>query len=108
MIRFALTAALPLLGVAGNPAIANDGSRRVGNDQIYVVYSHIDPNTSAGRAVFLARVERAAKNLCDNEIVAVIRRDCIRSVLATTAAHPRNAALQLALAENKGLPLTAR
>ncbi|MEO5938799.1 MAG: UrcA family protein [Sphingomonas sp.] len=109
MNKFALAAAtIALLGAAGSPATAKDGSWRVGNDEIHVVYSDIDPNTSSGRAVLLARVERAAKKLCDNEIVKVIRRDCIRSVLTTSAALPRNAALQLALAENNGLPLAAR
>ena len=52
MIKFALIAVTAATLTAA-PAFAKDGSWQVGNDQIHIVYSDIDANTIAGRAVLL-------------------------------------------------------
>jgi UrcA family protein len=106
MIKFALTAfTAATLTVA--PALAKDGSWQVGNDQIHIVYSDIDTGTIAGRAVLLARVERAAGKLCDSAL-DVDRRNCVRSVLAAAATAPKGRALSVAMVERSGTAVAAR
>jgi UrcA family protein len=106
MIKFALTA-LTATTLTTAPALAKDGSWQVGNDQIHIVYSDIDTGTIAGRAVLLARVERAAGKLCDS-VLGSDRRDCVRSVLAAAATAPKGRPLTLAMIERGGSVLAAR
>jgi UrcA family protein len=106
MIKFA-TIAVAALALTVAPALAKDGSWQIGNDQIHIVYSDIDTGTIAGRAVLLARVERAAAKLCDS-VLGSDRRDCVRSVLAAAATAPKGRPLTLAMIERGGTALAAR
>ena len=106
MIKFA-TLAVAALTLTAAPALAKDGSWQVGNDQIHIVYSDIDTNTTAGRATLLVRVERAATKLCQQTLGSG-RSDCVRSVMAAAAANPKGGSLTLAMAERKGTAMAAR
>jgi len=100
MIKFALIA-LAATTLTAAPALAKDGSWQVGNDQIHIVYSDIDANTIAGRAMLLARVERAAAKLCQ-QMIGSDRVACVRSVMADAAASAKGGSLTLAMAERGG------
>jgi UrcA family protein len=107
MIKFALIAAATLT-FAATPALAKDGSWAVGNDQVHLLYSNIDMNTAAGRALMLANVERAAGKLCADRKLSVEQHECVRSIVADAAAKSSNKALPLALTERSGTALAAR
>ena len=106
MIKFATIAAAALtLTVA--PATAKDGSWQVGNDQIHIVYSDINTNTTAGRAVLLARVERAAAKLCA-ETIGTDRPACVRSVMSAAAVGAKGQSLAIAMTERNGTAVAVR
>lgn len=108
MIKFAIAAAAAL-AIAAAPAVAKDGNWKVGNNQVHIVYSGINTSTPEGRATLLARVERAARQLCGgNHDVALAQRRCVQSVIKETAATSRNAALQLAWSESRGTNVASR
>ena len=93
--------------LTATPTLAKDGSWQVGNDQIHIVYSDIDTGTIGGRAVLLARVERAAGKLCQR-VLGSNRRDCVQSVMAAAAANPKGGSLALAMTERNGAALAVR
>jgi len=99
MIKFAFIAAVALTFAAA-PASASDGSWRVGNDQIHLIYNDVDTNTAAGRATMLARIERAAVRLCRDRVVD--ERQCARDIVDDAALSRNNKWLGLALAERDG------
>ena len=106
MFKFA-TLAVAALALTAAPALAKDGSWQVGNDQIHIVYSDINTNTTAGRGTLLARVERAAAKLCQ-QTLGSDRSDCVRSVIASAAATPKGGWLTLAMIERNGTAVAAR
>ena len=106
MIKFAL-AALVAATLTTTPALAKDGNWQVGNDQIHIVYSDIDANTIAGRAMLLARVERAAAKLCQ-QTTGSSSAACVRAVLGDAAASAKGGALTLAMVERNGTAVAAR
>ena len=107
MIRLALVSAATLASVI-TPAFAKDGSWVVGNDQVHLIYSHIDTGTAAGRALLLAKVEQAAGKLCEDRKLAADERECVRSVVADAAAKSSSKALALALTERNETALAGR
>jgi UrcA family protein len=106
MIKFALIAAATLTLAAG-PALAKDGSWPVGNDQIHLVYSHIDMGAAAGRAEMAALVERAADKLCAGQPTRFDQKACARAAVVNAAASPQNKGLALALSERYGSTFAA-
>ena len=107
MIKLALIA-VTAFALTTAPALAKDGSWQVGNDEMHIVYSDINTDTIAGRAVLLARVERAAGKLCDSVVLGSDRRDCVRSVMAAAATSPKGRPLTLAMVERNGPAVAAR
>ncbi|BCW88005.1 hypothetical protein sos41_11420 [Alphaproteobacteria bacterium SO-S41] len=80
MKRFVIAVTLPLALLA-LPAAAEEGAWKVGAS--YVVRSgEIDLATEAGRAAYLAHVERAAKKLCGDVDTKGRRDSCVKETLA--------------------------
>jgi UrcA family protein len=102
----------PILTLAAvlfaTPALAGEGhSWKVGNDSYSIYSTGLTLNTAAGRAAMLARVEKAARKLCDTG-VEVARRRCVDEVVSRTVAAPVAAPLRLAMAERAAVRLAAR
>jgi UrcA family protein len=100
--------AVATLALTTAPALAKDGSWQVGNDQIHLTYSHIDMQTSAGRAQMLTLVEKAAGKLCADRVLLADRQACIGSAIATAAAKDQTHGLALAVTERRETALAAR
>ncbi|MBW8754721.1 MAG: UrcA family protein [Sphingomonadales bacterium] len=97
------------LSLIATPAVAENGSWQVGNDQIHVVDSTIDVATAAGRLRLLERVEKAAERLCRDR-AGGFRQECeIDTVRQTAAKHSVwGRAVALALEERGTLRMAAR
>lgn len=106
MKTFALTLTAALL--AAQPALAADRNAwQVGNDSVHLYYSDLDMNTTAGRAEMLARVEHAARKLCDSRL-KVDEDECVAATLEQAALAPSGKTLALALRERDGVRLAKR
>jgi UrcA family protein len=102
MLKIACAAAFAVAIAA--PAFAEDGAWRVGNDQIHVIDSRLDPATAVGRAKLLAHVETAAVRLCRDRN-GTDRRRCFTDTVAQTAQGRGGAPLMLAMRERDDLRL---
>ena len=106
MKSFNLTLAAALL--VATPALAADPHAwPVGKDQVHLYYSDLDMNTAAGRAELLARVEKAARRVCDSRL-QVEEDECVAATLKQAAGMPTGRSLKLALRERDGVRMAGR
>jgi UrcA family protein len=106
MKSFSLTIAATLLFTS--PVLAADRHAwPIGKDSVHLYYSDLDMNTVAGRATLLARVEKAARRVCEARL-RVEEDECVVATLAQAAAAPRGEALKLALSERDGVRMAGR
>jgi UrcA family protein len=105
MKSIALTLAALLVA---QPAFAADRRAwQVGTDSVHLYYSDLDMNTTAGRAELLARVDRAARRLCEARL-KVEEEECVSTTLENAARAPAGRALALALRERDGVRMAGR
>ena len=105
MKSIALTLAALL---AAQPALAADRHGwQVGADSIHLYYTDLDMNTVAGRAELLARVDRAARRLCEARL-KVDEEECVAATLENAAREPAGRSLALALHERDGVRMAGR
>lgn len=100
MRKIALLAAA--LAIA-TPAAAGE-AWKVGNDSYHLNLTDLDLRSAAGRALALARVERAAARLCAQGVRAE-RRRCVAKTVETSTTGSARDALRLALDERASTQL---
>ena len=106
MKSLSLTLAAAFL--VASPALAADPHAwPIGKDSVHLYYSDLDMNTATGRAELLARVEKAARRVCDSRL-KVEEDECVAATLKQAARTPRGGALMLALSEREGVRLAGK
>ena len=105
MRKTVIAIALIATAIAPAAAFAKDHAWQVGNDSMHLYYRDLDMTTASGRALYLARVERAADRLCRD---SGDPRACMIDTVKATARMPGQASLQVALNERSTVRLAGR